>query len=237
MGEFTLPTDFRHLLSSEWDICTKVFGSTLPAQTRILLSNGLGAGGAPFTAPARVITNALRYAMPAIGLATRYVTFAGHHGWGGGHVARATVYLDAANTDFVINVGQTHSDWSTGIAVPVPCFPDLTRDTWTRETLVHEMVHVWQGHHSNITVAPTIASLAAQCTGLARSGRGGGLAARNSAYVYDLAVPPDPPIPWEKFNPEQQAQIVMHWYNNGMKTTGDPRYYYIETYIRKGRMS
>lgn len=231
-----LPTAFRHLLPHEWAIVDKIFGPTLPSTVEVLIGNGVGAGGAPFTAPARVIWASMRMVSPVLSLAaaaaSRGSRLLSTHGIGTGYAVAVSSYLNAASTGYVINVGATHGTGSAS----TPTYPDLTIDSWTRELLVHEMVHVWQGHNSEFAVSPTIGSLAAQCSGLVRSG-GSGLSGRNAAYGYDLAVPPAPPIPWGSFNPEQQAQIVAHWYNNGMKTTGDPRFPYVRDYVWKGKVA
>jgi hypothetical protein len=83
-------------------------------------------------------------------------------------------------------------------------------------TLIHELVHVWQGHHHFVTWGYVVDSVLHQ--GIAGL-RGG------SAYRYELGRP------WGMYNVEQQAQIVEDWYVNGRQQS-DPRFPYIRDRIR-----
>jgi len=46
-----VPSRLRYLSDSEWEIVSRVFQDTLPWRRRIFLTNGLGAGNAPFRIP------------------------------------------------------------------------------------------------------------------------------------------------------------------------------------------
>jgi hypothetical protein len=88
-----------------------------------------------------------------------------------------------------------------------------------KSTLIHEMTHVWQGHHSWFGIAGVwLSSIKCQ---VLRQG---------NAYLYGEGnLNKD----WGDFGKEEQAQIVEDWYTNGMSTS-DPRFHYIRDNIRKG---
>jgi len=108
----------------------------------------------------------------------------------------------------------------------------LTATKDRKRLLIHELVHVWQGQH---LVPFTLNSAAHQALSVINNG--GDVAA---AYSYTVGKP------WRKYNVEQQASIVEHWFTpanlcfengpcgGGMKTT-DPRYRYIRDHIRKDK--
>jgi hypothetical protein len=104
--------------------------------------------------------------------------------------------------------------------------PDVFRDgahqPEVRDTFIHELTHVWQGHHSSFAWAYMIESMVAQGHAIITQGN------RNRAYDYT------PGEPWENYNVEQQALIVQDWYRNGM-STDDPLFTYIANHIRAGR--
>jgi hypothetical protein len=52
------PTKIRIPNQNEWDICQDVYGDTLPSRFRVLITNMLGLGGAPFTIPTSVFSAA-----------------------------------------------------------------------------------------------------------------------------------------------------------------------------------
>lgn len=69
-------------------------------------------------------------------------------------------------------------------------------------TLVHELVHVWQGNHGIYSGAFMFASIYHQHRlGLA-------------AYLYT------PGQPWKSYNVEQQANIVEDWFKSGEPKSG-----------------
>lgn len=89
-----------------------------------------------------------------------------------------------------------------------------------RLIFVHELCHVWQGHHSTIRGGFMAKSLWAQLKSIVRTGN------RNGAYDYT------PGESWESYNVEQQANIVEDWFSNGSKDT-DARYRYMRDNIWK----
>ena len=88
-------------------------------------------------------------------------------------------------------------------------------------TLIHELVHVWQGHNHFFTWGYVANSLWHQ----ARAEVTGG-----SAYSYT------PGAPWGMYNVEQQAKIVEDWFVNGQQTT-DQLFPYIRDRIRRPAVS
>ncbi len=104
-----------------------------------------------------------------------------------------------------------------------------------KELLIHELTHVWQGHHSTWAWSVQGSSIYHQI----RHGDG--------AYDYSKSSYKD----WDDYNPEQQAQIVEDWFraasleaNDGKSVNGadglmgedDPRYGYIVLNIRGHNM-
>ncbi|MBC7910899.1 MAG: hypothetical protein H7Y30_10395, partial [Pyrinomonadaceae bacterium] len=100
-------------------------------------------------------------------------------------------------------------------------------------TLIHELTHVWQGHHGWNTMAYMAQSVMAQGQAMWRTGN------RNNAYPYDQSSYRN----WNEYNVEQQASIVEDWFNPNVKKGGgnqsvsDPRYPYITENIRAGKRS
>jgi hypothetical protein len=92
----------------------------------------------------------------------------------------------------------------------------------TRNTLIHELTHVWQGHHSLFAWEYMVDSLLAQGHAILTEGD------RNRAYDYK------PGKPWDDYNVEQQANIVEDWFRNGMRAD-DELFVYITDHIRAGR--
>jgi hypothetical protein len=88
-----------------------------------------------------------------------------------------------------------------------------------KSTLIHEMTHVWQAHHSWFGIAGVwLSSIKCQ------------VLQQGSAYWYGEGnLDKD----WGDFGKEAQAQIVEDWYTNGMSTS-DPRFHYIRDNILKG---
>lgn len=154
-----LPTHFRHLSSDEWDIVDHVFGAAnLPYRFRVVIADGVGLYDTPFTVP----TSAISSALLAAGITNPVLSVAGP-------VGALTTPLrmlvrgvagqaaSIANAGYIINVGPTY-------------YPDTTKDAFGKETLVHEMTHVWQGKNNVFALTATLASLAAQCRGMSVSG-------------------------------------------------------------------
>lgn len=89
-------------------------------------------------------------------------------------------------------------------------------------TFIHELTHVWQGHHRRVAWEYMVESMIAQGHAIIKEGD------RNKAYEYK------PGEPWDDYNVEQQALLVQDWYRNGMRTD-DERFTYIVNHIRAGR--
>jgi hypothetical protein len=135
--------------------------------------------------------------------------------------------------------------------IPVPGLPGSSRkylinagDGYTgmshfqaeKDTLIHELTHVWQGHHSTWAWTVQGSSVLHQA-----------IQGRDGAYNYDHNNYKD----WDSYNPEQQAQIVEDWFHDACKEANggkivngkdwfmgedDPRYTFIELNIRGHQM-
>ena len=93
-----------------------------------------------------------------------------------------------------------------------------------RINFIHEMTHVWQGHHSRFGWEYMVNSMISQGHALITTGD------RNTAYDFV------PGKPWGSYNVEQQAFLVQNWFSDGMKTgDADKLYPYVEKNIRAGR--
>ena len=76
------------------------------------------------------------------------------------------------------------------------------------QIFIHELGHVWQGHHSIIQGGYMAKSLWAQLKSIVRTGD------RNNAYTYT------PGDPWDSYNVEQQANIIEDWFAGGASESG-----------------
>jgi hypothetical protein len=174
------PRNARHLGRHEISIAKSVFEDTI-AYDRVIISDGLGFSGRPFTVP-------VPFTSPR-----KYMILAG--------------------------------DGYTGMSYRQE----------DKDLLIHELTHVWQGHHSTWAWSVQGSSVYHQ----AREG--------DDAYSYDKTNYKD----WDSYGPEQQAQIVEDWYkaasheaNGGKYVDGqdwlmgedDPRFRYIELNIRGHKM-
>ncbi len=90
-----------------------------------------------------------------------------------------------------------------------------------KSTLIHELTHVWQGHHSHWSAFYLLDSLAHQGAAIVTTGD------RDNAYRYK------PGADWGSYSTEQQAKIVEDWYVDGMRTSS-PLYRYIINAILGG---
>jgi hypothetical protein len=105
--------------------------------------------------------------------------------------------------------------------------PDVFREgahSARRSVFIHELTHVWQGHHSTFSWEYMAESMLSQGRAIIKHGD------RNKAYEYNL----ESLRPWDSYNVEQQANIVEDWFAGGMSET-DPRFVYIKDNIRAGR--
>jgi hypothetical protein len=92
----------------------------------------------------------------------------------------------------------------------------------TRNTFIHELTHVWQGHHSTFSWQYMVNSILSQGRAIIFHG------SRGKAYEFKAGKA------WGDYNVEQQAYIVQSWFADGMKTDSE-LYVYITENIRAGR--
>lgn len=87
-----------------------------------------------------------------------------------------------------------------------------------KNTLIHELTHVWQGEHGSRSWSYVADSIWHQVLS-------------DDAYDYDKR---DLKEEWDDYGAEQQAQIVEDWFADGMKTDKnvDLRFYYVKKFIR-----
>ncbi len=89
-----------------------------------------------------------------------------------------------------------------------------------RAVLVHELTHVFQGQTGAIGIGYMAGSVASQAWALLRTG--------STSSAYDFR----PGLPWDRYNCEQQANLVETWVTGGMRTD-DPLFPYIRDHIRR----
>jgi hypothetical protein len=104
------------------------------------------------------------------------------------------------NLAYLINVGSANYDQLA---------------TGNKKLLVHETMHVWQGHNSTFALSYVFNSVINQCI----SG--------SSAYSYTLGNS------WSSYNVEQQAKIVEDWFVGGQSSSSSA-FTYVENNVRKG---
>lgn len=122
----------------------------------------------------------------------------------------------------------------------------------TRATFIHELTHVWQGHHGYAAMGYMVESIVAQgyhgIKDIIKHRRYSDWDShRSKAYVYSMS---DIGKPWGDFNVEQQANIVEDWFrtrgytnaagvfiDGGNMSTDDTRYPYVVYNIRTGSKS
>lgn len=120
----------------------------------------------------------------------------------------------------------------------------------TRATFIHELTHVWQGHHGYSAMGYMIGSVFSQgyhgIKDIIRHRRYSDWDRhRSKAYVYSMN---DIGKPWTSFNVEQQGNIIEDWFRKGDyrnadgviikggdMSPDDPRYPYIVYNIRTGK--
>ena len=87
-------------------------------------------------------------------------------------------------------------------------------DGSSKDVLVHETAHVWQGKNSVFALSYVFNSVYNQCV-------------RANAYAYS------PGQAWSSYNVEQQASIVEDWFMSGEPPSGN-LYPYIVNHVRTG---
>jgi len=140
------PTRFRRLTVAEWRLCTDVFyPNNLPTREDIIITNGAGQDGRPFTVP-----NAKEAAAPVIGGLVSLIPSSILGVLGGGLGVAAGI-----DTSYTIHMGPDFYD-------------DLTatdrddQDADASATLIHEMTHVWQGTNSSLAGSYAVGSIVNQ---------------------------------------------------------------------------
>jgi hypothetical protein len=179
MDLFRLPRRIRPMHPAEYQIVSRVFGNTLPYRIRILVTDGAGLDGRPFTIPTSLVSTLTGWEATifAVGLGP---------------------YAHFLNLAYLINVGDEF----------------VTLGTSSKDVLVHETAHVWQGNNSVLPSAYVFSSIINQCF-------------RANAYAYE------PGKRWSSYNVEQQASIVEDWFMSG-ESTSSVLYPYIVNHVRKG---
>ena len=105
--------------------------------------------------------------------------------------------------------------------------PDVFRDgahalsERTRKTFIHELTHVWQGHHSTFSWSYMVNSMLSQGRAL--------IVHRDRDRAYDFEAG----CRWDSYNVEQQASMVEKWFEEGMRPEHE-LYTYIAENIRAG---
>jgi outer membrane protein OmpA-like peptidoglycan-associated protein len=122
-------------------------------------------------------------------------------------------------TDTAITFPNNYDD-TYNISVGQKLFDsDLTINSWDRETLVHETVHVWQYFHGLLSRGHGI--MAHLHRGVAGKL---GYAGDDQLYEYDILTDS-----WDDMGFEGQAQLVQEWYRDGRKDEdGDKRFCFIQ---------
>src|SRR5262249_38994536 len=211
-GSVRMPTRFRLLTDAEWAIVERVFtADKLPYRWRVVITDGAGVDGRPFTIPTSLLTTAAPAAFVAA--VTKNPLIAAIVAVPTGIIGTA---LSFANAGYIMSVGPT---W----------YGDLTARNRSDQNadaaalLVHETTHVWQGRNSRLALTYVWESVISQCRGAIS---GGGTSA---AYNYTVGTP------WSSMNPEQQAHAVEDWFYQDSESTTARRSDYTRDFVRKGR--
>lgn len=107
-----------------------------------------------------------------------------------------------------------HYDGTYNISVGQHLFDNqLTDFQVDKETLIHEMVHVWQYYHGLLTRSHGIIAHVHRSIA-------GKLGGRDEDYLYQYDILTDS---WDDMGFEGQAQLVEEWYGAGMKGEDDDK--------------
>jgi hypothetical protein len=210
-GSVRMPRRFRLLTDAEWTIVDRVFtASKLPYRWRVVITDGAGADGRPFTIPTSLLTTAAPAAFAGAVTANPLVAAA---------VAAPSSVIGTVfsfiNAGYIMSVGPSYGDLTARHRTD--------QDADAAALLVHEMTHVWQGRNSRLAMTYVWESVISQCRG-AISGGGTG-----AAYDYT------PGMAWTSMNPEQQAHAVEDWFWQDGESTSAQRFSYIRDYVRTGQ--
>ncbi|WP_128565549.1 hypothetical protein [Methylobacterium crusticola] len=188
---------FRPLRGSEVRLAQKVFGSSIPLH-KVWICSLSGAGGRPFTVPGFMLMT-FSSKIPGLGPVL-----------------------------FVAGVFARVSDKYIIFAGPAAYRDGINWFRGSKKTpgqrLIHELTHVWQGHHHTFAWAYVFNSLANQCSCCVQN------QSTNRAYFYT------PGLKWKDYAAEKQASLVEDWFvntrNGGKDTAREP---YIIKNIRAGQ--
>jgi hypothetical protein len=123
-----------------------------------------------------------------------------------------------------IDLRRVRIGYSTTVATPTTLGDTIRTETeMSDETLVHELMHVWQ--HQTQGLGYISCSLAAQTVGHVAHGD------RNWAYEYDL---PGPETRLSDYSPEQQAMLVEDAFRLN-RLEGDPVFGRVISEVRRAR--
>jgi len=140
-------------------------------------------------------------------------TWANNAVFGGTLPDRTSIYI--TDTTGAENRSFTFPEVDGTISVNLgPAYYDNPMDGYD-SVFIHELTHAWQIHHTTFDIGWMAQELAAQLS---------------SSTSYDFVAG----LPFETYNPEQQAMIVQTWYASGMPASGE-LYPYIQNNIRVGR--
>ncbi|MBL8214107.1 MAG: hypothetical protein JNK87_25525 [Bryobacterales bacterium] len=191
----------RPLRPSEAALADRVFKGSVQLH-RIRIVSIYGAGGRPFTIPGSMI-GTLGWRVPVIGPLLAWSSI-----------------LSGLSNQYLVFMGDDGYRDTINYKLGGADFPG--------QTLVHELVHVWQGHRRLFAWEYVLDSLWNQCK-CGISGKG-----PDAAYAFT------PGKQWSEYTAEQQAAIVEAWYvgtegamNLTLRTDLLP---YIETNIRPGSL-
>ncbi len=214
------PSAARLMTPQERAIVDRVYGSTLPNRYRIILTDALGGGGAPFTIPTSLLSGSTALGAFGAALDALVVQIPGMSWFTSWRNASGTGFTPL--TDALRSISQVSGLVNLGFIMNVGAsYPDMTKNNHTKELLVHETCHVWQGHNSWSANTYVLNSITHQCSGMIQG------ASRNAAYAYTAGQP------FSTYNAEQQASIVEDWYKSGEPTSG-PLWGYIANNVRTG---
>ncbi|MGR3795190.1 hypothetical protein [Vannielia sp. SX4] len=215
-----MPSAARLMTTPERELVERVYGSTLPSRYRIILTDALGGGGAPFTIPTSLISAATIPGAFGAALDSLVLQIPGMSWFTSMRNATGSGFTDITNA--LRSVSQAAGIINLGYIMNVgAAYPDMMANDDTKELLVHETCHVWQGHNSWSSTTYVLNSITHQCSGMIKG------QSRNAAYDYT------PGQSFSTYNAEQQASIVEDWYVAGEPTSGD-LWPYIQNNIRTG---
>lgn len=168
---------FRPLRPSELNVARQMFGASIPLE-KVVISTLIGLGNRPFTIPGSLIMSSA-WAIPGIG-----------------PVLEVAYLLQGLSDKYVIFAGR--DGYNHALNMPF----DMKKKG---QTLMHELTHVWQGHHQDFQWSYILNSLWKQC---------------ECCPNFKLAYRPAPGSQWRDYTAEQQAVLIEGWYVNNFGVIG-----------------